>query len=73
MLVYNYDKLKGRIKEIFDTQDNFAKAIGCSVVSVNYKLNNKKKFTQDEIAKSVIALKILPNEIPTYFFTEKVE
>lgn len=39
---YNYDKLKGRIKEIFDTQENFANAINISSASVNYKLNNKK-------------------------------
>lgn len=70
---YNYDKLNGKIKEVFGTQENFANAIGCSATSINYKLNNKSKFTQDEISKSVSALKILPEEISVYFFTEKVE
>lgn len=72
-MTYNYDKLQGKIKEIFGTQDNYAKAIGCSTTSVNYKLNNKSKFTQEEIAKSVTSLKILPEEISIYFFTQKVE
>ena len=70
---YNYDKLQGKIKEVFNTQDNFAKAIGCSVTSVNYKLNNKRKFTQDEISKSVVVLNLLPSDISIYFFNQKVE
>ena len=70
---YNYDKLQGKIREVFGTQDNYAKAIGCSATSVNYKLNNKSRFTQEEISKSIIALGILPEEISLYFFTQKVE
>lgn len=70
---YNYDKLKGRIKEIFDTQENFANAINISSASVNYKLNNKKNFTQNEIFNSIKVLKLKEENIQEYFFTRKVE
>jgi len=70
---YNYDKLKGRVKEIFDTQENFANAINISTTSLNYKLNNKKKWTQNEIYNSILVLQIPNNEIINYFFTKKIE
>lgn len=70
---YNYDKLKGRIKEIFDTQENFANAINISSASVSYKLNNKKNFTQNEIFNSIKVLKLKEENIQEYFFTRKVE
>ena len=70
---YSYDKLKGRIKEILDTQDRYAEEIGISVTSVNYKLNNKSFFTQNEIYNSIKVLKIPANEIQEYFFTQEVE
>lgn len=70
---YCYDKLKGRIKEILDTQDKYAEEIGISATSANYKLNNKSFFTQNEIYNSIKVLKIPSNEIQEYFFTEEVE
>lgn len=70
---YNYDKLKGRVKEIFDTQENFANAINISATSLNYKLNNKKKWSQNEIYNSILVLQIPSNEIINYFFTKKIE
>ena len=68
---YNYDKLKGRIKEIFDTQENFANAINISSASVNYKLNNKKNFTQNEIFNSIKVLKLKEENIQEYFYLDK--
>lgn len=73
MIKYNYDKLNGRIREMFDTQDDYARAIKRSPTSVSYKLNNKTKFTQDEISLSVEVLKISPQDIPLYFFVREVE
>lgn len=72
-MIYDYSKLNGRIKEYFDTQDDFARAIKRSPTSVSYKLNNKRKFTQDEISLSIDVLKIRPEEIPIYFFSKTVE
>ncbi len=73
MKTYNYNKLKGRIREIFGTQEKYAESLGISVTSINYKLNCKVPFTQDEISKSIEILNILPNEIQDIFFNSKVE
>ena len=70
---YNYNKLKGRIKEYYGTQEAFADSIKLSATSVNNKLNNKVPFTQEEIYKSIIKLKIQPIEIQEIFFTKEVE
>ncbi len=72
---YDYAKLKGRISEYFDTQENFADSLCISATSMNNKLNEKKdsNFTQDEIFYSIQRLNIQPNELVDIFFKEKVE
>lgn len=70
---YDYSKLNGKIKEVCDTQDIFAKKMGISTTSVNNKLNNKTPFTQNEIDMAIQILNIKPEEIQAYFFTQKVE
>ena len=73
MRTYNYDKLNGKIKEVFGTQENFAVAMLLSPVSLSAKLNNKVPFTQAEINKACELLGIALAFIPVYFFTEKVQ
>ncbi len=68
---FDYRKLKGKIKEIFDTQDAFAKALGISNVTLSAKLNNKTEFSQKEIDKASDLLNIEKEEIPNYFFTKQ--
>ena len=70
---FDYSKLKGRIREIFDTQSAFAEAMGMSTTSLSAKLNNKIEFSQKEINKACDLLKIKKEEIPVYFFTPKVQ
>ena len=70
---YNYSKLKGKIREVCVTQEKFAKELERTDTTINNKLNNKSFFTQDEIAKAVEVLGILPEEIHEYFFNQKVE
>lgn len=70
---FNYSKLKGRIREIFNTQSAFAKAIGMSATSLSAKLNNLVEFSQKEIDRAVKLLKISQEEIPIYFFTPEVQ
>lgn len=72
-MIYNYDKLRGRIKEYFGSEGNFAKSINLSGVSLSSKLNNKTCFTQDEIMITIKRLNINSNEIKDIFFTEQVE
>lgn len=71
--VYDYRKLRGRIREMFGTQANFARKIGLSEVSVSNKLNNIVDWGQEEIEKTITALDIPYPDIHAYFFTHKVE
>ena len=69
---WNYAKLRGRIKEIFGTQEAFAKAIGISSVSLSQRLNNVLEFTQEEIFNSCEVLNIPFTDMMSYFFTKIV-
>lgn len=68
---FDFNKLKGRIKEKLNTQENFAKELNISVPSLIKKLNNKSQFTQTEINKARIILDISDVELNKYFFSEK--
>lgn len=70
--LFDYSRLRGRIKEKCDTQDIFAKRMGIGKVSLSKRLNNQLDFSQDEMFKACNILDIEMNEIPIYFFTEKV-
>lgn len=70
---FDYAKLKGRIKEKYGTQENFAKAIGLTPTTFSFKINGKAKWTQDEIVKAVELLEISRDEITEYFFNYKVQ
>lgn len=70
---FNYAKLKGRIKEKYGNQGNFAKAIGLTPTTFSFKINGKAKWTQDEIVKAVELLEISRDEIAEYFFNYKVQ
>ena len=49
---YNYEKLKSKIKEKFQSQSDFAQKLNISYASLNNKLNQKTPFEQDEIMRS---------------------
>lgn len=68
---FDFNKLKGRIKEKVNTQENFAKELNISVPSLIKKLNNKSQFTQTEINKARTILDIPDNDLNIYFFSEK--
>jgi hypothetical protein len=70
---YDYSKLRGRIVEYYGKQSDFAKILNLSNVSLNKKLNNRVKFTQDEIRIMIDKLNIKKVEVEDYFFTIKVE
>lgn len=71
--MYDYRKLRGKIREVFGTQGVFARELGLSEVSLSAKLNNAVEWTQEEIETSVYILDIPWKELPEYFFTPKVE
>jgi hypothetical protein len=70
---YDYSKLRGRIVEYFGSQTNFAKSLNLTKETLNKKLNNRVKFTQDEIRIMIDRLDIKKVEVEDYFFTLKVE
>lgn len=69
---YDYSRLQGRIREKFGTHEKFATAINLSRVSLSLSLNSKREFTQDEINKTIEVLDLGVEDIPAYFFKQKV-
>lgn len=72
MIEINYDKLKGKIKEFLGTQSKLAELINVDETTISNKLNNNTYFTQKEIIKICVILNIRFEEIPEYFFKQKV-
>lgn len=65
-----YNKLRGRIIEIFGSQAKFADEIGQSEQIITAKLAGRSSFTQDNIVTWSKALEIELSEIGSYFFTQ---
>ena len=72
-MCFDYSKLLGKIKEVYGTQEKFAKALNLGRVSLSCKLNNKSDFSQTEMQLSAKLLGFSENEIPSYFFSLKVQ
>lgn len=70
---FNYNKLRGKIKEVYGTQDNFAEALGIGRVSLSQRLNNSADFSNLEIFSACRLLGISQLEIAEYFFNPKVQ
>ncbi len=70
---YNYSKLDGRITEKCGNRGNFASKINLSERSVSLKMNNVRGWKQAEIVSACNVLDIPHEDIPAYFFTEKVQ
>ncbi len=70
---FDYNKLKGRIKEKCGTNSKFAELLGCSNNTMSAKINHLSEFTQGEIVKSINILELKREDIPSYFFTSTVQ
>jgi len=66
----NRAKLCGRIREMFDTQEAFAKAMEMSPATLSAKLRGKSDWTRTEIELAGKKLDIPVAEIPDYFFND---
>jgi hypothetical protein len=71
-MVYDYSKLRGKIREVYKTQSNYAKDLGIGRVSLSKRLNSQLQFSQDEILNSIKLLGLNNKDIPSYFFTVQV-
>lgn len=69
MADFNYAKLRGRIIEKYGTQTEFVEKFGISSNSFSLKMNNKSRFTTDDIVKLTEMLEIEKEEVGEYFFT----
>lgn len=72
-MIFDYNKLKGKIKEKYKSQSNFALTIGWSNRTLSLKLNGKRAWTQVDICKAMKLLDLEEKDIQTYFFTPKVQ
>lgn len=72
-MAFDYNKLRGKIREVSGTQDNFAKSIGISRTSLSHRLNNILEFSNSEILLACKVLGISTDDIPLYFFTLEVQ
>lgn len=64
----DYSKLRGRIKEKFDTLGAFANALGIDRVSLSQRLNHHLCFSQMEMLRASELLEFPVEEIPEFFF-----
>ncbi|MGM9683154.1 MAG: DUF739 family protein [Eubacteriales bacterium] len=69
----SYAKLRGKIREVFGTQEAFADAIGMSTVSLSQRLNGRLEWRTSEIAAACKVLGIPLENNAEYFFTKKVK
>ena len=72
-MAFNYNKLKGRIVEIFGNQSEFAKAMDWSERTVSLKLSGKVPWKQPDILRATQLLKLSEDDIQEYFFTVEVQ
>lgn len=70
---YSYNKLLGKIVEKYETNKNFALALGISERTLSLKLSSKVDFKQTEIEKICKLLGIPEKEIQNYFFVKEVQ
>lgn len=68
----SYAKLRGKIREVFGTNDAFAAAICKDSSTISAKLNGKTQWNREEIEKACELLNIPIEEVHIYFFTKKL-
>lgn len=69
---YDFSMLRGRIVSKFKTLGAFAKIMGISLNSLIKKLSNESPWKHAEIGRAIELLEIKPDDVCTYFFTQRV-
>lgn len=72
-VIYDYSKLKGKVREVFGTNEEYAHFLGISEASLYEKYKSNSYFNQNQIDKSINRFNESPEMIPIYFFAKKVE
>lgn len=68
----DYRKLKGKIVEVYDTLENFSKAMGMSPAALTQRLKGVTEWKTAEITKACELLGINLSDAWLYFFIKKV-
>ncbi len=68
-MTYTYNKLRGRIIELYGSQGKFSNKLGISKNSVSKKMSCKSGFSQSDIVKWSLLLNIDVDDYGKYFFT----
>lgn len=63
-----YTKLRGKIKEVYWLQSDFAKAMGMNPATLSFKLNGNTSWKREEIELACKLLHIPIEEAYLYFF-----
>ena len=71
--IFDYSKLKGKIREKYKVQENFAKVLGIANNTLSTKLNNTSDFSQLQIYKAINALELQKSDVCDYFFSLEVQ
>ena len=72
-IISDFSKLRGKIKEVYGTQNAFATEMVMNEATLSNKLNNNVEFSPKEIVRACYLLEISFEEIKPYFFTLKVQ
>ena len=72
-MAFNYNKLRGKIVEIYGSQIEFAKAMKWSEKTVSLKLNGKVPWKQTDIMTAIQILRLSESDIQDYFFAVEVQ
>lgn len=65
----DYSKLRGRIREVFHTEQTFADAMEMSPSAMSARLNGRAQWTGEEIARACNLLGLSNEDYYEYFFT----
>lgn len=68
----NEKQLKIKMLEYGDTQTTLAKALDIDFCTLNYKINGRSQFKQNEIGFIAKRYKLSAKEIQTIFFSKEV-
>lgn len=71
-MAYDYSKLRGRIIEKYGSCGAFAKVFPMSERTLSLKLTCKRSWSQKQIMRACELLDIEQQEMPDYFFKQKV-
>ena len=72
-IAFNYNKLRGKIVEIYGSQIEFAKAMKWSEKTLSLKLNGKVPWKQTDIMTAIQILRLSESDIQDYFFAVEVQ